>query len=70
MHGLDLKSWNFIKINYICGATATKNIIQNIWHMTKNGVLDGIIMFPKRWDSVIKKQGDYIEGFRTDDLKV
>ena len=26
-------------------------------------------MFPKRWDSVFEKQGDYIEGLRTDNLK-
>ena len=31
-------------------------------HMNKSGVLDGIIMLLKRWDSVIEKQGDYIEG--------
>ena len=31
-------------------------------HMNESFVLDGIIMFPKRWDSVIEKQGDYIEG--------
>ena len=35
---------------------------QDIRHMNKSGVLDGIIMLPKRWDSVIEKQGDYIEG--------
>ncbi|PSN38055.1 hypothetical protein C0J52_16690 [Blattella germanica] len=28
----------------------------------KNGVLVGIIKLPRRWDSVIQKQGDYIEG--------
>ncbi|PSN43162.1 hypothetical protein C0J52_09906 [Blattella germanica] len=27
-----------------------------------NGVLDGITKLPRRWDSVIQKQGDYIEG--------
>ena len=31
-------------------------------HMNKSGVLDGIIMLPKHWDSVNGKQGDYIEG--------
>ena len=31
-------------------------------HMNKSGILDGIIMPPKYWDSVIEKQGDYIEG--------
>ena len=40
-----------------------------IRHMNKNGVLDGIIMLPKRWDSVIEEQGDYIEGLWTDNLK-
>ena len=33
-----------------------------IRHTNKSGVLDGIIMLPKRWDSVIEKQEDYIEG--------
>ena len=33
-----------------------------IRHMNKRGVLDGIIKLPKRWDSVIKKEGDYVEG--------
>ena len=32
-----------------------------IRHMNKSGVLDEIIMIPKRWDSVIKKQEDYIQ---------
>ena len=31
-----------------------------IRHMNKSGVLDEIIMLPKRWDSVIEKQGNYI----------
>ena len=35
---------------------------QAIRYMNKSGVLDGIIMLPKSWDSVIEKQGDYIEG--------
>ena len=33
-----------------------------IQHMNKSGVLDGIIMLPKCWDSVTEKQGDCIEG--------
>ena len=33
-----------------------------IRHINKSGVLDGIIMLPKRWDSVVEKQGDYTEG--------
>ena len=44
-----------------------------IRHMNKSGVLEGIIMLPKRWDSVIEKHGDYIEGLWTDypkELKV
>ena len=40
-----------------------------IRHMNKSGVLDGIIMLPKRWDSVIEKQGDCIEGLWTDNIK-
>ena len=40
-----------------------------IRHMNKSGVLDGITMFPERWDSVIEKQGDYIEGLCTVNLK-
>ena len=42
---------------------------RTIQYMTENGVLDGIIMLPKCWDSVIEKQGDYIEGLRTDNLR-
>ena len=30
-----------------------------IRHMNKSGILDGIIMLPKCWDSVTEKQGDY-----------
>ena len=33
-----------------------------IRHMNKNGALDGIIMLPKRWNSIIETQGGYIEG--------
>ena len=40
-----------------------------IRHMNKFDVLDGIIMLPKRWDSVVKKQGDYTEGLWTDNLR-
>ena len=35
----------------------------------KIGILGGIIMLPKRWDLVVEKQGDYIEGLWTDNLK-
>ena len=31
---------------------------QDIRHMNKSGTLDGIIVLPKLWDSVIEKQGD------------
>ena len=41
-----------------------------IGHMNKSCVLDGIIMLPKRRDSVIEKQGDYIEELWTDNLFV
>ena len=34
-----------------------------IRHMNKSGVSDGIIMLPKRWDSVIEKQRGYNRGF-------
>jgi hypothetical protein len=30
--------------------------------LKKCGTLDGIANFPKRWDAVIEKQGDYTEG--------
>ena len=40
-----------------------------IRHMNKSGVFDGIIMLPKHWDSVIEKQGDYIEVLWTGNLK-
>ena len=36
--------------------------IRAIEHKNKSGVLDGIIMLPKRWDSVTEKLGDYTEG--------
>ena len=38
-------------------------------HVNKSDVLDGIIMFPKCWDSVIEKQGGYIEELWTNNLK-
>ena len=34
--------------------------IRTIRRMNKSGVLDGIIMLPKRWDLGIEKQGHYI----------
>ena len=34
------------------------NVTWAIRHLNKRGVLNGIIMLPKRWDSVIEKQGD------------
>jgi hypothetical protein len=30
--------------------------------LKKSGILNGIANLPKRWDAVIEKQGDYIEG--------
>ena len=30
--------------------------------LNKSGTLNGIENLPKRWDAVIEKQGDYIEG--------
>jgi len=30
--------------------------------LKKSGTLNGIANLPKRWDAVIEKQGDYIEG--------
>ena len=38
------------------------DVTQAIRHMNKSGVLNGIIMLPKSWDSVIEKQGNYAEG--------
>ena len=32
---------------------------QAIRHLNKSGVLDGIIMLPKCWDSITEKKGDY-----------
>lgn len=37
-------------------------VTQAIRQMNKDGILDGIVRLPTRWDSVIEKQGDYIEG--------
>ena len=39
-----------------------------IRHMYKSDVLDGIIIFPKHWDSVVGKQRDYIEGLWTNNI--
>ncbi|PNF37845.1 hypothetical protein B7P43_G08373 [Cryptotermes secundus] len=33
-----------------------------IRQINKDGVLDGTVKLPTRWDSVFEKQGDYIEG--------
>jgi len=30
--------------------------------LNKSGTLSGIAHLPKRWNAVIEKQGDYIEG--------
>ena len=38
------------------------NVTLPIRHMNKRGVLDGKTMLLIRWDSVIEKQGEYIEG--------
>ena len=40
-----------------------------IRHINNSGVFEGIIILPKRWDSVIEKQAGYIEGLSTDSLK-
>jgi hypothetical protein len=39
-------------------------VTRAIRQINKDGVLDGIVKLPTRWDSVIEKQGDYtrIEG--------
>ncbi|PSN33184.1 hypothetical protein C0J52_27393, partial [Blattella germanica] len=37
-------------------------VTRAIRQMNKICALDGIIKLPRRWDSVIQKQGDYIEG--------
>lgn len=37
-------------------------VTRAIRQMNKDGILDGIVRLPTRWDSVIEKQGDYIEG--------
>ncbi|PSN45718.1 hypothetical protein C0J52_19124 [Blattella germanica] len=37
-------------------------VMRTVRQMNKNCVRDGIIQLPRRWDSVIQKQGDYIEG--------
>lgn len=37
-------------------------VTRAIRQMNRSGVLDGIIELPRRWDSVIEKLGDYIEG--------
>jgi hypothetical protein len=37
-------------------------VTRAIRQINKDGILDGIVKLPRRWDSVIEKQGDYIEG--------
>jgi len=37
-------------------------VTQAIRGMKKSGTLNGIENLPKRWDAVIEKQGDYVEG--------
>lgn len=37
-------------------------VTRAIRQMNKGGILNGIVKLPTRWDSVIEKQGDYIEG--------
>jgi len=37
-------------------------VTQAIRGLNKSGTLNGIEKLPKRWDAVIEKQGDYIEG--------
>ena len=37
------------------------DVTRSIRHRNKSGVLDGIIILPNRWDSVIEKQGVYTE---------
>jgi len=37
-------------------------VTRAIQGLNKSGTLNGIENFPKRWDTVIEKQGDYIEG--------
>lgn len=38
------------------------DVTRRIREINRNGALDGIVKIPKRWDSVIEKQEDYIEG--------
>ena len=58
-----MRGWYFSSLDKL-----SINGTQAIWHMNKSVVLDGIIMLPKLWDSVIEKQGACIEGLWTDDL--
>ncbi|KAK9712413.1 hypothetical protein QE152_g24901 [Popillia japonica] len=37
-------------------------VTRAIRQMNKDGILNGIVKLPTRWDSVIEKQGDYFEG--------
>lgn len=37
-------------------------VTQAVRQMNKDGVLDGIAKLSTRWNTVIEKQGDYIEG--------
>ena len=59
----------FVWMAFFFSGRAFPDGTRAIQHMNRNGVLDGIIILPKHWDSVIEKQGDYIEGLWTDNLK-
>jgi hypothetical protein len=37
-------------------------VTQAIRQINKDSVLDGTVKLPTRWDLVIEKEGDYIEG--------
>ncbi|KAK9753759.1 hypothetical protein QE152_g1741 [Popillia japonica] len=37
-------------------------VTRAIRQMNKDGILNGRVKLPTRWDSVIEKQGDYFEG--------
>ena len=61
--------WTYAWKRFFSLKELSTNGARAIRQMNKSGVLDGIIMLPKRWNSIIEKQGKYIEGLWTDHLK-
>jgi hypothetical protein len=51
---------------FSCLEEVSAAVTRTIRGLNKSGTLNGITNLPKRWDAVIEKQGDYIEGLKRD----